>query len=140
METGRVLIVDDNVNVRRRVREFLTSAPDIEVVGEAGDGQQALTKAAALEPDIVLMDVRMRGGNGLEATRRLREELPKVCVIMLSCLDVQEYKDMAMAEGASAYVVKRAWADDLLPAIRAILQERNTLQDAQSGRPGAEMK
>jgi DNA-binding NarL/FixJ family response regulator len=122
VQATRVLIVDDNAGFRRRIKGFLASAPDIEVVGEAGDGQEALSKAAALEPDVVLMDVRMCGTNGLEATRRLREALPEIHVIMLSRFDLQEYKDAAMARGASAYVAKKALVDELLPAIRRSIE------------------
>jgi DNA-binding NarL/FixJ family response regulator len=116
----KVLIVDDNVDFRRRLREFLAAEPDIEVVGEANDGQEAVSKTTALAPDVVLMDVRMAGTNGLSATRQIKDRLPQVRIIMLSRFDVQEYRDAALASGASGYVVKRALAGELLPAIRAV--------------------
>jgi DNA-binding NarL/FixJ family response regulator len=116
----KVLIVDDNVDFRRRLREFLAAEPDIEVVGEANDGQEAVSKTTALAPDVVLMDVRMAGTNGLSATRQIKDRLPQVRIIMLSRFDVQEYRDAALASGANGYVVKRALAGELLPAIRAV--------------------
>jgi len=116
----KVLIVDDNAGYRRRIEEFLAVEPDIQVVGEASDGREAVEKAIALEPDVVLMDVRMAGLNGLSATRQIKEKLPEVRIIILSRFDLQEYRDAALASGASGYVVKRALLDDLLPAIRAV--------------------
>jgi DNA-binding NarL/FixJ family response regulator len=118
VQATRVLIVDDNAGFRRRIREFLTSEAGIQVVGEAGDGREAMERAIELEPDVVLMDVRMAGMNGLATTRQLTAVLPEVRVIILSRFDVQEYRDAAQASGASAYVVKRSLRDDLLPAIR----------------------
>jgi len=114
----RVLIVDDSVGFRWRLKEFLAPEPDIRIVGEAGDGRGAIEKAIAREPDVVLMDVGMPGMNGLEATRRLAAVRPDVRVIILSRFDVQEYRDAAQACGASCYVAKRALVDELLPAIR----------------------
>jgi DNA-binding NarL/FixJ family response regulator len=118
VQATRVLIVDDNAGFRRRVREFLVAEPDIQVVGEAGDGWEAIQKAIELEPNVVLMDVRMAGMNGLEATRKLIVARPEVRIIILSRFDVQEYRDAAQISGASAYVVKNSLIDDLLPAIR----------------------
>ena len=118
----RVLIVDDSFGFRWRLKEFLAPEPDIQVVGEAGDGREAIEKAVELEPDVVLMDVRMAGMSGLEATRRLAAEQPAVRVIVLSRFDVQEYRDAAQASGASGYVAKRALVDELLPAIRRAIR------------------
>ena len=118
MQATRVLIVDDSVGFRWRLKEFLAPEPDIRIVGEAGDGREAIEKAVELEPDVVLMDVRMPGMDGLEATRRLAAVRPDVRVIILSRFDLQEYRDAAQASGASGYVAKRALVDELLPAIR----------------------
>jgi len=114
----RTLIVDDNAGFRRRVKEFLASEPDIEVIGEAADGREAILKARELQPDLVLMDVRMPGINGLEATRQLKDEMPKLEVIILTIYDLQEYREAALASGASGYVVKKSLIEELLPAIR----------------------
>ncbi|MBL7065874.1 MAG: response regulator transcription factor [Anaerolineae bacterium] len=118
MQAIRVLIVDDSAGFRRRVKEFLAPEPDIQIVGEAGDGREAIEKAVELEPDVVLMDVRMAGMSGLDAIRRLAAVRPGVRVIVLSRFDMQEYRDAAQASGASDYVAKRALVDELLPAIR----------------------
>ena len=118
MQPTRVMIVDDNAGFREHIREFLAPEPDIQVVGEAGDGREAIEKATALEPDVVLMDVRMAGMDGLSATRHIKERLPEVRIIILSRFDVQEYRDAAQASGATMYVVKRSLTTDLLPAIR----------------------
>jgi DNA-binding NarL/FixJ family response regulator len=121
VQVRRVLIVDDNASFRRRVKRFLGSEPDIEVVGEAADGQEAILKARALQPDVALMDVRMPGTSGINATRQLKEEMPEVQVIIVSRFDVEEYKEAAMASGASAYVIKKSLVEELVPAIRRVV-------------------
>ncbi len=124
MQTTRTLIVDDNSGFRRRLKEFLAFEPDIEVVGEAADGQKAIHKARELQPDVVLMDVSMPGINGLDATRQLKEEMPEVKVIMVSLLDVVQYREAAMASGANGYVTKRSLVEELLPTIRRVAQSK----------------
>ena len=114
----RIMIVDDNATFREQLKEFLASEPDIEVVGEAADGQEAIRKARELQPDVVLMDVRMPGINGIHATRQLKEEMPEVKVIILSLYDIDEYRKAALDSGASGYVVKKSIVQELLPAIR----------------------
>jgi DNA-binding NarL/FixJ family response regulator len=114
----RTLIVDDDASFRRHVKEFLASEPDIEVIGEAADGQEALLKTRELQPDLVLMDVRMPGVNGVDATRQLKDEMPELRVIVLTIFDMQEYREAAMASGANGYVVKKSFIEELVPAIR----------------------
>ena len=114
----RIMIVDDNATFREQLKEFLASEPDIEVVGEAADGQEAIRKARELQPDVVLMDVRMPGINGIHATRQLKEEMSEVKVIILSLYDIDEYRKAALDSGASGYVVKKSIVQELLPAIR----------------------
>jgi len=121
MPIVRTLIVDDNATFRRRVKEFLASEPDIEVIGEAADGQEAILKARALHPDLVLMDVRMPGTNGLDATRQLKEEMPELRVIILTIYELQEYREAALASGANGYVVKKSLIEELVPAIRGAM-------------------
>ncbi len=115
-----ILVVDDDQSFRQHLREFLEIAPDMVVIGEAGDGEEAIAKAAQLKPDIVLMDIRMGGLNGLNTTRLLKAELPAMRVVVLSRYDVQEYREAATSSGASSYVVKRALFTDLLPTIRQV--------------------
>ena len=120
MPTTRILVVDDDAAFRQRVKAFFAREADMEVVGDASDGEEAITKAQELKPDVVLMDVRMPGLNGVSATRKLREEMPEVKVIMLSVFDLPEYKDAAMVSGASGYVVKKSMIEALVPEIRRV--------------------
>ncbi len=121
MQITRTLIVDDDASFRRRVKELLASEADIEVIGEGADGREAILQARKLKPDLVLMDVRMPGMNGVNATRHLKDELPELRVIILTIFDLQEYREAAMASGASGYVVKKSLIEDLVPAIRVAL-------------------
>ena len=120
MPTTRILVVDDNDAFRQRVKAFFAPEADMEVVAETSDGEEAITKAQELKPDVVLMDVRMPGFNGVSATRKLREEVPEVKVIMLSVFDLPEYREAAMVSGASGYVVKKSMIEALLPEIRRV--------------------
>jgi DNA-binding NarL/FixJ family response regulator len=113
----RTLIVDNKSSIRRRVKEFLAAEPGISVVGEAGDGQEAVRKAREIRPDVVIMDVGMPGINGLAATQQITSEMPGLKVIMLTVYDLPEYAEAAMASGASGYVIKTSLFDDLMPAI-----------------------
>jgi DNA-binding NarL/FixJ family response regulator len=117
----RTLIVDDNARFRWRVREILASEPDIEVTGEAADGQEGVLKAGELKPDLALVDARLPRMNGITATRRLKDEMPETRVIILTVFDSQEYGEAAMACGANGYVVKESLFEELLPAIRGVL-------------------
>jgi len=118
--TTRILVVDDDDAFRQRVKAFFAPEADMEVVAETSDGEEAITKAQELKPDVVLMDVRMPGFNGVSATRKLREEVPEVKVIMLSVFDLPEYREAAMVSGASGYVVKKSMIEALLPEIRRV--------------------
>jgi len=118
--TTRILVVDDDDAFRQRVKAFFAPEADMEVVAETSDGEEAITKAQELKPDVVLMDVRMPGFNGVSATRKLREEMPEVKVIMLSVFDLPEYREAAMVSGASGYVVKKSMIEALLPEIRRV--------------------
>ena len=120
MQSTRTLIVDDDVRFRGYVKDLLASEPDIEVVGEASDGREAILKARALKPDLVLMDIRMPGMNGVNATRQLKDEMPEVNVIVVTAFDLQEYREAAIVSGASGYVVKKALVRELVPAIRGV--------------------
>ena len=120
MAGARTLIVDDDARLRRCIRDLLASAPGMEVVGEAASGSEALDKARSLHPDLVLMDVRMPGGNGLETTMQIKGEMPQVQVIILTTYDLPEYRDAAIDSGASGYVVKHMLSEVLLPTIRDV--------------------
>ncbi|MBF8190574.1 response regulator transcription factor [Nonomuraea sp. K274] len=116
----RVLIADDQGMVRTGFTTFLSAQPDIEVVGEAGDGREAVERAAVLRPDVVLMDVRMPVMNGLEATKELlsREASPKV--LILTTFDLDDYVYAALRAGASGFLLKDASAAQLAEAVRVV--------------------
>jgi DNA-binding NarL/FixJ family response regulator len=117
----RVLLADDQALVRTGFRAILGAEDDIEVVAEAADGGQALRLARQLRPDVVLMDIRMPGIDGLEATRRISadEATASVRIVMLTTFDLDEYVFEAIRGGASGFLVKDADAEELLRAVRA---------------------
>lgn len=118
----RVLLADDQALVRAGFRALLDAQPDIEVVGEAADGAAALRLAVDLVPDVVLMDIRMPGVDGLEATKQIaaKERLSGVRVVILSTFDLDEYVFEALRVGASGFLVKDTEPVDLLHAVRAV--------------------
>jgi DNA-binding NarL/FixJ family response regulator len=116
----RVLLADDQRLVRAGFRMILASEPDIEVVGEAGEGGEAVSLARELGADVVLMDVRMPGVDGIEATRRLLARSPAPRVIVLTTFDIDEYVFGALRAGASAFLLKDAPEQQLLAAIRVV--------------------
>ncbi len=118
MRIIRTLIVDDDARFRRFARGILSNEPDMEVIGEAGDGQEAILKVRELKPDVVLMDLRMPGMNGIDTTRQLKKEMPELRVIMLTLYDFEEYREAAMAAGAVNYILKKSMNGELIPAIR----------------------
>jgi two-component system response regulator NreC len=116
----RVLIVDDHAVLRQSLRHLLESSPGVEVVGDAGNGREAVEMAEKLKPDVVLMDSVMPGLNGIEATRQIRKRLPKVRVLMLTGYMEDEQVSNALKAGASGYVVKKSEIDELLLGIQAV--------------------
>jgi len=116
----RILIVDDHAVLRDGIRALLGLHDDIEVVGEASEGKEAVGKAQELMPDVVIMDIAMPGMDGLEATRRLRKKYPKMKVLVLTQHDNKEYILSVIKAGASGYVPKRALGSELVSAIRAV--------------------
>ena len=129
----RVLLVDDHAMVRRGLRDFLENFDDIEVVGEAGDGQEALTATAALRPDVVVMDLNLPRLDGVEATRELHATRPDVEVVALTGF-VEEARVMAAIEaGAAGFLLKDAEPDDVAAAIRAARNGEMYLDPAVAG-------
>jgi two-component system response regulator NreC len=118
----RVLLADDHAIVREGVRLILNAQPDMEVIGEASNGDEALRLAHTLKPDLVLMDIGMPGKNGLDATRALKETQPNTPVLILTMHEDEDYFFRVLAAGASGYVLKGAGSDELLNAIRAVRQ------------------
>ncbi|MGA6158878.1 response regulator [Stenotrophomonas sp. NPDC087984] len=116
----RVLIADDQVMVREGFSVLLNAQPDIEVVGEAVDGRQAIAQVAALRPDVVLMDIRMPELNGLEATREIVAADADAKVLVLTTFDLDEYVYQALRSGASGFLLKDASARQLGEAVRVV--------------------
>jgi DNA-binding NarL/FixJ family response regulator len=118
--TTSVLLVDDQPLLRMGFRMVLESQDDLRVVGEAGDGREALKLTAELDPDIVLMDVRMPGMDGIEATRRIVGQKLRSRVIILTTFDLDEYAFSGLRAGASGFLLKDVPPSDLLSGIRAV--------------------
>lgn len=119
----RILVVDDHSLVRQAFVQLLSQVPDIEVVGEAADGQQAVAMARQLLPDVVSMDVSMAGMSGIEATRIIRAELPQIRVIGLSMFEESERAQAMLEAGALCYLTKSSPANALITAIRSTVQQ-----------------
>jgi DNA-binding NarL/FixJ family response regulator len=116
----RVLIADDHAIVREGVRALLKLSDDIEVVGEAANGLEAIEAARALSPDVILMDIAMPGLGGLEATLEIRKENPAARILVLTQYEDREYIRRFLKAGVSGYVLKKAAGADLTSAIRAV--------------------
>ncbi|WP_394554152.1 response regulator [Agromyces sp. MMS24-JH15] len=120
--SARVLVVDDQALIRNAVRALVDGEPDLDVVGEAADGLQALELARALRPDVVLMDIRMPGVDGIEATRRIAAdpELAQVRVLILTTFEDDENVARALQAGASGFIGKATDPDALVAAVRTV--------------------
>jgi len=124
MDAVKVLVVDDHDVVREGIRMVLSSDPELEVVGTASSGEEAIDKVRELEPRVVVMDIGMPGLSGFEATRRIREANPEVQVVALTVHDSEAYVFQMLQAGATGYVIKRAPAEDVIHAVkRAALGE-----------------
>ena len=121
MPKARVLLVEDHVVVRQGLKALFADEPDVEIVGEADNGREALQRVADLQPDVVLMDISMPGLNGIEATRQIRQQYPQVKVVVLSMHSSEEYVFQVLRAGAVGYVLKQADSSEVLTAIRAAL-------------------
>ena len=123
----RVMIVDDHTMVRRGLATFLKAYDDLELVGEAENGQFAIKLCGRIQPDVILMDMVMPDMNGAVATRKIREKFPKIQVIALTSFKEEELVKNALEAGAIGYLLKDVSADDLVKAIRAAHVGRATL-------------
>ncbi|MDQ3656907.1 MAG: response regulator transcription factor [Chloroflexota bacterium] len=119
MEPIRVLIADDHTLFRRGIRALFASVADVELVGEAATGDEAIDQARLLRPDVILMDIKMPGTNGIEATRRVLAENSGIAVVALTMLEDDDSVFAAMRAGARGYVVKGADESELLRVVRA---------------------
>ncbi len=120
MNKIRVLVVDDHAIMRDGIRALLNLQEDIEIVGEASEGNEAIQKAKELSPDVIIMDIAMPSMDGLEATRRITRQNPKTKILILSQHDNKEYILSAVKAGSAGYVPKRALGSDLVSAIHAV--------------------
>jgi DNA-binding NarL/FixJ family response regulator len=120
MSKIRVLIADDHAIVREGVKALIAMADDMEVVGEASDGREAIARAQALEPDVAVMDIAMPGLGGLEATLEIRKLCPRTRILVLSQYDDREYVRRFLKAGVSGYVLKKSAGSDLTAAIRSV--------------------
>lgn len=120
MDTISILLVDDHALFRDGLASLLADQADFEVVGEAQDGEEALEKARELEPDLVLMDIYMRGGDGLTATRRIKEEMPSVKIVVLTISEEDQSLFEAVKSGARGYLLKKTNAQQFLEMLRGV--------------------
>jgi two-component system response regulator NreC len=130
----RVLVVEDHAIVREGFCLLLDAQPDLEVVGQAADGRQAVELVAELAPDVVVMDLALPDVDGIEATRRIKDLAPGTQVVALTMHVEDEFFFPALEAGASGYVVKGATSEDLLQAIRAAAKGETYLQSAVAGK------
>ena len=120
MEPIRVLLVDDHVLFRKGLASLIDPLEDMEVVGEAGDGREALERARELMPDLILMDIQMPGWDGLKATRLIKEEMPYVKIVMLTISDDDTDLFEAIKSGAEGYLLKNIVPEELFEMLRGV--------------------
>ena len=130
----RIVLAEDSSIVRQGLRYIIDAQPDMTVVGEAADGEEALRTTVQIAPDLVLMDIRMPKRNGIEATRAILEALPETRVILLTTFDIQEYVFDGIRAGAVGYVLKDAETKVLLEGIRAAHQGAVIYRSVTSGK------
>jgi DNA-binding NarL/FixJ family response regulator len=126
----KILLAEDQTLLREATRRLLESEPDIEIVGEAGDGQEAIDMALRLSPDIVLLDMAMPRLNGVEVIRQIKAQRPRVAVLVLSAYDYDAYVVAALEAGAAGYILKDVGADELVSALRTAAEGEPALHPA----------
>lgn len=127
MRRLRIFLADDHALLRDGLRALIERQPSMEVVGEAGDGREAVARIDELRPDVVVMDIAMPGLNGLEATRQIRKLLPRTKILVLSQYDDREYVYELVQAGASGYILKGSPAGNFLAAIAAVARGESFL-------------
>lgn len=120
MNKIKVFIADDHVMLREGIKKVINSDSDFDIVGETGDGSEAVEMVGKLGPDVVLMDISMPSLNGIEATRRIKRDHPKIKVLALTMHDNEEYLSQMLQAGASGYILKKAAVEELQNAIYAV--------------------
>lgn len=136
----RILLVDDHEVVRVGVRALIDRQPGMEVVGEASTVREAVAQAEALAPDVVVLDVRLPGGNGLQACRRIKDQRPETRIIMLTSFPDDEVLFDAIASGADGYVLKQIGSDDLVRALERVGRGESLLDPSLTERVFAKMR
>lgn len=117
-----VLVIDDHAGFRRSVIHFLTATTRFSVIGEASDCEEGLDMASSFQPDIVLLDIRMPGENGLSIIAQLRRQIPNIIIVVLTLWDTAEYRQAALIDNkADAYIIKENMVRDLLPTLNGLL-------------------
>jgi DNA-binding NarL/FixJ family response regulator len=134
MASIKVLVADDHILMRHGLRLIIDSQEDMEVVGEAGDGFEALELASELQPDIILMDIAMPRCDGLEATRLIKRRLPEVQIIVLTVHEEAESLFKALQSGARGFLLKKARAEELIAALRGVLRGEAYLSPSMAGK------
>lgn len=127
MPKVRILLAEDHTLVRAGTREILEREPDLAVVGEAGDGQQAVALAESLQPDVAVVDISMPGLDGVEATKQIKQKCPSTAVLILTAYDDDEYVFALLEAGAEGYLLKTARPPELVDAIRAVHSGQSVL-------------
>jgi len=134
MSRIRVLLADDHSLFREGLAGIISSQPDMEVVGEAADGLEAIVKAGELKPDLILMDIQMPGCDGLEATQKIKKELPETVIVMLTVRDEDEQLFEAIKSGAQGYLLKSIRSRVLLEMLRGAMRGEAAISTALAGR------
>lgn len=120
MEKIRVLLAEDHVVVRESIKQLLSREPDLEVVGEAGDGEQAVQMVNRLNPDVLVLDVAMPKVNGIEATKRIKQSKPSTAILILTAYDYDQYIFALLEAGAAGYLLKDVSGQELISAIKSV--------------------
>lgn len=134
MNRIRVLLADDHSLFREGLAGIISAQPDMEVVGEAADGLEAIVKAGELKPDLILMDIQMPGCDGLEATQKIKRELPETVIVMLTVRDEDEKLFEAIKSGAQGYLLKSIRSRVLLEMLRGAMRGEAAISTALAGR------
>ena len=127
MKKIKLLVADDHKIFRQGIKKLLEDESDLQVVGEASDGREAVKKATELKPDVILMDIAMANLNGLEATRHIKKQLPSAKVIMVTMHKNEEYVLQSFQAGASGFILKEGAVEELVSAIRSIHSDKSFL-------------
>ena len=134
MKKTRVLLADDHSLLREGIAGIIASQEDMQVVGEAADGLEAIIKAGELHPDLILMDIQMPGCDGLEATRKIKQAAPETVILMLTVRDDEEKLFEAIKSGAQGYLLKNIRSQDMLQMLRGALKGESAIPAHLAGR------